>query len=151
MRISDWSSDVCSSDLYAPDGSWFGLWVADRTRSPSAQRLWIRRGCRGRSPDLRADAWAPRTGMRLGSRRSGLRPRRLLIRTLVRGSHAFAMVATALDTTRVATSKRRPYSGGIGRRRAHKNQIDSVVGQAGTTCSEALGLRVAAMRGGGWG
>src|SRR3546814_8995059 len=88
MRISDWSSDVCSSDLYAPDGSWFGLWFADRTRSPSAQRLWIRRGCRGRSPDLRADAWASRTGMRLGSRRSGLRPRRLLLRLLVRGSRS---------------------------------------------------------------
>src|SRR3546814_11391811 len=72
---------------YAPDGSWFGLWFADRTRSPSAQRLWIRRGCRGRSPDLRADAWASRTGMRLGSRRSGLSPRRLLLRLLVRGSH----------------------------------------------------------------
>src|SRR3546814_13723516 len=47
---------------YVPDGSWFGLWFADRTRSPSAQRLRIRRGCRGRSPDLRADPWASRTG-----------------------------------------------------------------------------------------
>src|SRR3546814_9725288 len=86
LRADAWASRTGDSDRvgrgYVPDGSWFGLWFADRTRSPSAQRLRIRRGCRGRSPDLRADAWASRTGMRLGSRRSRLRPRRLLVRTL---------------------------------------------------------------------
>src|SRR3546814_12985915 len=59
-------SSVLPSDAVGggdvPYGSCFGLWFADRTRSPSAQRLRIRRGCRGRIPDLRADAWASRTG-----------------------------------------------------------------------------------------
>src|SRR3546814_8572448 len=66
LRADAWASQTGDSDRvgrgYVPDGSWFGLWFADRTRSPSAQRLRIRRGCRGRSPDLRADAWASRTG-----------------------------------------------------------------------------------------
>src|SRR3546814_20931233 len=53
MRISDWSSDVCSSDLLCPDGgdriSWLGFG---------------RRGCRAAgSNDLR-----PRAGRRAGLR-----------------------------------------------------------------------------------
>src|SRR3546814_6614847 len=59
MRISDWSSDVCSSDLgYAPSYyGWYGdyyypgtgVYVYDRYRRPhrwssSQQRYWSRRG-----------------------------------------------------------------------------------------------------------
>src|SRR3546814_3815912 len=42
MRISDWSSDVCSSDLYAPD-----------TPATNRPGLFCFPRCRGRSPDLR--------------------------------------------------------------------------------------------------
>src|SRR3546814_15767570 len=51
-RERAWDSDRVGRG-YVPDGSWFGFGFTDRTRSPSAQRLRIRRGCRGRSPDLR--------------------------------------------------------------------------------------------------
>src|SRR3546814_3341009 len=115
-RERAWDSDRVGRG-YVPDGSWFGLWFADRTRSPSAQRLRIRRGCRGRSPDLRADAWASRTGMRLGSRRSGLRPRRLLLRLLVRGSHP-------------CVGLRRAVSGGAwvsGRSEEHTSELQSLM------------------------
>src|SRR3546814_14441884 len=42
MRISDWSSDVCSSDLYAPD-----------TPATNRPGLFCFPRCRGHSPDLR--------------------------------------------------------------------------------------------------
>src|SRR3546814_1118388 len=37
MRISDWSSDVCSSDLHL-------LWVGDRTREPEGAHIEFLRG-----------------------------------------------------------------------------------------------------------
>src|SRR3546814_13345202 len=56
MRISDWSSDVCSSDL------------EPRTKSRSKSR-------RGRSPDLRDPSLMPVRDAHASARRSGLRPR----------------------------------------------------------------------------
>src|SRR3546814_19044779 len=51
-RERAWDSDRVGRG-YVPDGSWFGFGFTDRPRSPSAQRLRVRRGCRGRSPDPR--------------------------------------------------------------------------------------------------
>src|SRR3546814_2674842 len=50
MRISDWSSDVCSSDLYLETGQW------DRA---AATREWLRRRTGGEDALLLSDlAWA---------------------------------------------------------------------------------------------
>src|SRR3546814_8050839 len=43
MRISDWSSDVCSSDLLIFESSRSGFWVccaAQREQTPSPRILW---------------------------------------------------------------------------------------------------------------
>src|SRR3546814_8087655 len=74
MRISDWSSDVCSSDL------------PDTHAPPETARLNPTHGCeprtksrsksrRGRSPDLRDPSLMPVRDAHASARRSGLRPR----------------------------------------------------------------------------
>src|SRR3546814_14744275 len=40
MRISDWSSDVCSSDLTVPDSTWVIVTSAPATGWPSAPVTW---------------------------------------------------------------------------------------------------------------
>src|SRR3546814_9090742 len=61
MRISDWSSDVCSSDLWVTRKSWAGrsgwLWPLPEHRRCSAiswPSVAIARCCRPRPPNLRA-------------------------------------------------------------------------------------------------
>src|SRR3546814_6336822 len=72
MRISDWSSDVCSSDLFDRDRAPFGPWLpggrVDRPARPGrvSAGAWRRRGHRPRGPFR---AWqADRQGT-LGGRR----------------------------------------------------------------------------------
>src|SRR3546814_14007316 len=56
MRISDWSSDVCSSDLSAVDP--LGAGQVDAWRPPSPERA--RPSCRRRSPGCSASCcWPP--------------------------------------------------------------------------------------------
>src|SRR3546814_2344200 len=52
MRISDWSSDVCSSDLR--EGAIIPLWLNGLERKDRDRRLeWQRRALHGRRPRLR--------------------------------------------------------------------------------------------------
>src|SRR3546814_4777147 len=55
MRISDWSSDVCSSDLATGVGAWSGL----RPRAPPprsrTQRATVRTSARSPMPQLSED------------------------------------------------------------------------------------------------
>src|SRR3546814_15089080 len=48
MRISDWSSDVCSSDLVAEDGRVVGLWLVDQQNRGVEQFGGVVRRDRGR-------------------------------------------------------------------------------------------------------
>src|SRR3546814_13544117 len=68
MRISDWSSDVCSSDLWGPQGS-----SAAGGSDDHLQRTLARRGGGHRFPDPRG---VPRRGGRPLRRRRGGRVRR---------------------------------------------------------------------------
>src|SRR3546814_14159756 len=87
MRISDWSSDVCSSDLHAPAASFGRYGRGDEARF----RLAARGGGGAQRPDDRGDT--PR-GARAG--------RSELARRSVRGT-----LATALPGSRPALSRRR--------------------------------------------
>src|SRR3546814_1268108 len=76
MRISDWSSDVCSSDLGADPPSFRAAWLAriDR-RHPLLDRLDRPRAGRARdleAPVITSRAFAGRRYAVLGLARSGL-------------------------------------------------------------------------------
>src|SRR3546814_9072010 len=58
LRISDWSSDLCSSDLAVRTAAWpscFSTWIASRT---STIRLAMPLATAFRRPSLR-DCWPP--------------------------------------------------------------------------------------------
>src|SRR3546814_6873939 len=46
MRISDWSSDVCSSDLHDSDGQWIAVVGIDLKTAPGQQTIRIEGGAR---------------------------------------------------------------------------------------------------------